>query len=62
MVVHLRSIQTESYTMRPYKATTSKFPVVTIDFNNKGQKIPVSFQLSDAGSQWKVRNIECVWY
>ena len=47
----------QSYSMRPYKATTSKFPVVTLDFNNKGEKIPVSFQLSDAGSQWKVRNL-----
>lgn len=47
----------QTYTMRPYKASTSKNPVVTIDFNNKGEKIPVSFQLSDQGSQWKIRNI-----
>lgn len=47
----------QTYTMRPYKASTSKNPVVTIDFNNKGEKIPVSFQLADAGSQWKIRNI-----
>lgn len=47
----------QSYSMRPYKETNSKFPVVTLDFNNKGEKIPVSFQLSDAGSQWKVRNL-----
>ncbi|WP_445114809.1 MlaC/ttg2D family ABC transporter substrate-binding protein [Acinetobacter sp. WZC-1] len=47
----------QSYTMRPYKATGSKNPVVTIDFNNKGDKIPVSFQLADHGSQWKIRNI-----
>ena len=47
----------ESYTMRPYKETGSRNPVVTIDFSNKGDKIPVSFQLTDAGSQWKIRNI-----
>ncbi|TCM70872.1 phospholipid transport system substrate-binding protein [Acinetobacter calcoaceticus] len=47
----------QSYTMRPYKASNSKFPVVTIDFNNNADKIPVSFQLSDNGNQWKIRNI-----
>ena len=47
----------QTYTMRPYKASTSKNPVVTIDFNNNGEKIPVSFQLADKGSQWKIRNI-----
>lgn len=47
----------QTYTMRPFKDTGSKNPVVTIDFNNKGEKIPVSFQLADHGSQWKIRNI-----
>lgn len=47
----------QTYTMRPYKETGSKFPVVTIDFNNKGEKIPVSFQLADHNNQWKIRNI-----
>ena len=47
----------QTYTLRPYKASTSKNPVVTLDFNNKGEKIPVSFQLIDAGSQWKIRNV-----
>lgn len=47
----------QTYTLRPYKDTGSKNPVVTIDFNNKGEKIPVSFQLVDKGNQWKVRNI-----
>jgi phospholipid transport system substrate-binding protein len=47
----------QTYTMRPYKDTNSKNPVVTIDFNNKGEKIPVSFQLVEKGNQWKVRNI-----
>lgn len=47
----------QTYTMRPYKETGSKFPVVTIDFNNKGEKIPVSFQLADQNNQWKIRNI-----
>ncbi len=47
----------QTYTIRPYKATTSANPVVTIDFSNKGEKIPVSFQLADKGSQWKIRNI-----
>lgn len=47
----------QTYALRQYKASTSKNPVVTLDFNNKGEKIPVSFQLTDAGSQWKIRNI-----
>lgn len=47
----------QTYTLRPYKETNSKNPVVTIDFNNKGEKIPVAFQLVDKGNQWKVRNI-----
>lgn len=47
----------QTYSVRPYKASNSKNPVVTIDFNNKGEKIPVAFQLVDKGSQWKVRNI-----
>ncbi|ALD02672.1 MAG: ABC transporter substrate-binding protein [Acinetobacter sp.] len=47
----------QSYSLRPYKATNSKNPVVTLDFTNKGEKIPVSFQLVDKGSQWKIRNI-----
>ena len=48
----------QTYSMRAYKAVpNNKNPVVTIDFNNKGEKIPVSFQLVDKGSQWKIRNI-----
>ena len=47
----------QTYSVRPYKASNSKNPVVTIDFNNKGEKIPVAFQLVDKGSQWKIRNI-----
>lgn len=48
----------QTYTMRPYKSGPNvKNPVVTIDFNNKGEKIPVAFQLVDKGSQWKIRNI-----
>ena len=47
----------QSYSIRPYKETNSNNPVVTLDFNNKGEKIPVSFQLIDKGSQWKIRNI-----
>lgn len=47
----------QTYTMRPYKDTGSKNPVVTIDFIDKGNKTPVSFQLTDSGNQWKVRNI-----
>lgn len=35
----------QTYSVRPYKASNSKNPVVTIDFNNKGEKIPVAFQL-----------------
>ena len=53
----LAKFSNQTYTLRPYKATNSKNPVVTIDFNNKGEKIPVSFQLADKGNQWKVRNI-----
>lgn len=47
----------QTYNMRPYKASNAKNPVVTIDFINKGEKIPVSFQLVDKGSQWKIRNM-----
>ncbi|WP_180186431.1 ABC transporter substrate-binding protein [Acinetobacter sp. YH01008] len=47
----------QTYSVRPYKASNSKNPVVTIDFNNKGEKIPVAFQLVDKGSKWKIRNI-----
>lgn len=47
----------QTYSVRQYKETNSANPVVTIDFNNKGEKIPVSFQLADKGSQWKIRNI-----
>lgn len=47
----------QTYSVRPYKASNSKNPVVTIDFNNKGEKIPLAFQLVDKGSQWKIRNI-----
>src|SRR5690606_40206201 len=43
----------QTYNIRPYKASNSKNPVVTIDFNNNGDKIPVAFQLVDKGSQWK---------
>ena len=48
----------QTYTMRPYtRAPNVKNPVVTIDFNNKGQKIPVAFQLVERGNKWKIRNI-----
>ena len=47
----------QSYTMRPFKSTNSKNPVVTLDSRIVGEKIPVSFQLIDKGDQWKVRNI-----
>lgn len=47
----------QTYSMRPYKDTGSKNPVVTIDFSNNGEKIPVAFQLVDKGAQWKIRNI-----
>ncbi|RLZ10078.1 ABC transporter substrate-binding protein [Acinetobacter sp. 2JN-4] len=47
----------QSYTMRPYKVSNSKNPVVTLDFLNNGEKIPVSFQLIDKGDQWKIRNV-----
>ncbi|WP_109441525.1 MlaC/ttg2D family ABC transporter substrate-binding protein [Acinetobacter haemolyticus] len=47
----------QSYTMRPYRASNSKNPVVTLDFLNNGEKIPVSFQLVDKGDQWRIRNV-----
>ena len=47
----------QTYTMRPYKDTGSKNPVVTIDFIDKGNKTPVAFQLADSDNHWKVRNI-----
>lgn len=53
----LAKFSNQSYSLRPYKETGSKNPVVTLDFNNNGEKIPMSFQLVDKGNQWKVRNI-----
>lgn len=47
----------QTYSMRSYKDTKSVNPVVTIDFINKGEKIPVSFQLTDKNNEWKIRNI-----
>lgn len=47
----------QTYSIRQFKKTESKNPVVTLDFSNKGEKIPVSFQLVDKGTQWKIRNI-----
>lgn len=48
----------QTYTMRPFKDTPdNKNPVVTIDFINKTEKIPVSFQLVEKGTTWKIRNI-----
>lgn len=47
----------QTYSLRGYKETNSANPVVTIDFINKTDKIPVSFQLADKGDQWKIRNI-----
>ncbi|MDO4223449.1 MAG: ABC transporter substrate-binding protein [Acinetobacter sp.] len=46
-----------TYTMRPYKASSSQYPVVTVDFLHQGEKIPVSFQLIDKNNQWKIRNV-----
>lgn len=53
----LAKYSNQSYSLRPYKPTGGAFPVVTIDFINQGQKIPVSFQLTDSNNQWKIRNI-----
>ncbi|MFT4020938.1 MAG: ABC transporter substrate-binding protein [Acinetobacter sp.] len=53
----LAKYSNQTYSLRPYKPSASAYPVVTIDFINQGQKTPVSFQLSDGGSQWKIRNI-----
>lgn len=47
----------QSYQMRPYKAPSGAFPVVTLDFINGSEKIPVTFQLAEKGNTWKVRNI-----
>ena len=47
----------QTYSLRSYKENNSANPVVTIDFINKADKIPVSFQLADKGNQWKIRNI-----
>lgn len=53
----LAKFSNQTYKMRPYKDTGSKNPVVTLDFIDNGDKIPVAFQLVDKGSQWKVRNM-----
>ena len=54
----LAQYNNEGYTLRPYRNTGAKYPVVTMDFKaNNGNKIPVSFQLIDKNNQWKIRNI-----
>lgn len=54
----LAQYNNEGYSLRPYRKTGSKYPVVTMDFKaNNGNKIPVSFQLIDKNNQWKIRNI-----
>lgn len=54
----LAQYNNEGYAIRPYRDTGSQYPVVMMDFNTaNGQKIPVSFQLIDKNSQWKIRNI-----
>ena len=48
----------QTYTLRKYNASAAKaYPIVTLDFINGSEKIPVSFQLVDKGNTWKVRNI-----
>lgn len=49
----------QTYKLRPYKAPTKAgaYPIVTLDFINGSEKIPVTFQLADKGTTWKVRNI-----
>lgn len=47
----------QTYTMRPYKDTKSKNPVVTIDFIDQKEKTPVSFQLAAKNNQWKIKNM-----
>lgn len=54
----LSQYSNEGYTLKPYRETGAKYPVVAIDFKAKdGGKVPVSFQLIDKNNQWKIRNI-----
>ena len=54
----LAEYSNEGYTLRPYRNTGAQYPVVMMDFKaSNGNKIPVSFQLVDKNSQWKIRNI-----
>ncbi len=48
----------QTYKLRPYKAPKAgAYPIVTLEFVNGNEKIPVTFQLADKGNTWKVRNI-----
>lgn len=49
----------QTYKMRPYKTPANpKLPEVTIDFINKTDRIPVTFQLTESGNTWKIRNLQ----
>ena len=48
----------QTFKMRSYKEPKAgAYPVVTLDFMNGSEKIPVTFQLIEKGDAWKVRNI-----
>ena len=48
----------QKYKVRPYKKTDANYPVVTMDFETaNGSKVPVSFQLADQNSKWKIRSL-----
>lgn len=53
----LAQYNTVTYAIRPYRPNGSQYPAVWVDFNTSNGKIPVAFQLTDKGSQWKIRNI-----
>ena len=56
---YLGEYDNESYTLRPFTPLSDpKKAVVTMDFKtDKGQIVPVSYQLVDNGS-WKIRNVK----
>lgn len=48
----------QTYSLRKYtEPKKGAYPLVTLDFVNGAEKIPVTFQLVEKGDTWKVRNI-----
>ena len=56
----LAAFNNESYTLRPFvPSNDSSRAMVAMDFKtDKGQTIPINYQLIQSGDSWKVRNVQ----